>query len=493
MKITVPSPNKIFFQGYYLAGTIPIGMKNNGLFPRHTYFEDNNVVNSARSFYSAKYPTLKGELLVTVDFKGIQANLPILVHLNLGGVFTLSQLDLHNTVITALAVEYSPLYFLDFFVDLHAESRFSNFSADVNLRNDPIYLSPGLKIKTPTGLYLTFAGDFSLSSNRMSDRLNWKPVNGGGKDAEYSTGVIPRYGVQFMFGWQGFVTVQDDDNDGINNTTDRCPKDAEDIDSFEDSDGCPDADNDHDGVIDLKDKCPNDAEDKDGFYDSDGCPDPDNDADGIEDLKDLCPNVTEDLDLFEDADGCPDLDNDKDGIVDTKDKCPNEVEDFDGFEDTDGCPELDNDKDGIIDSKDKCPNDAENLNNKEDSDGCPDTIVRVIDMPKQQLIKGVTFKNNSHEMSFESYEKFEPVIKLLKQYPEVSIEIRAHTDAVGNYAKNMQLSQMRAEAVRQYFISKAVEQERVRAVGMGSSNPLADNRTAAGRTQNRRVEILRIK
>ncbi len=99
------------------------------------------------------------------------------------------------------------------------------------------------------------------------------------------------------------------------------------------------ADTDGDGIPDFRDRCPTEPEDLDGFEDDDGCPDPDNDGDGIPDEFDGAPNLPEDFDGFEDADGVPDLDNDGDGIVDERDMCPDEKEDLDGFEDEDGCPD----------------------------------------------------------------------------------------------------------------------------------------------------------
>ncbi|HEY6476555.1 MAG TPA: OmpA family protein, partial [Polyangia bacterium] len=90
---------------------------------------------------------------------------------------------------------------------------------------------------------------------------------------------------------------------------------------------------------DTRDKCPNEAEDVDEFEDADGCPDPDNDKDGIPDKTDLCPNDPEDKDGFEDQDGCPDPDNDHDRILDKDDKCPNEPETYNGYQDADGCPD----------------------------------------------------------------------------------------------------------------------------------------------------------
>lgn len=99
------------------------------------------------------------------------------------------------------------------------------------------------------------------------------------------------------------------------------------------------ADYDRDGVPDEIDACPNMPEDIDGFEDEDGCPDFDNDNDGIYDSQDNCPDVPEDFDGFRDDDGCDDFDNDGDGIVDEKDLCPNEKETVNGYKDDDGCPD----------------------------------------------------------------------------------------------------------------------------------------------------------
>ncbi len=82
----------------------------------------------------------------------------------------------------------------------------------------------------------------------------------------------------------------DSDGDGLADLRDRCPKVAEDMDRFQDDDGCPDTDNDEDGTPDAYDRCPNETEDHDGFEDDDGCPDPDNDGDRVGDKEDKCPN-----------------------------------------------------------------------------------------------------------------------------------------------------------------------------------------------------------
>jgi hypothetical protein len=170
-------------------------------------------------------------------------------------------------------------------------------------------------------------------------------------------------------------TVSDSDGDGYPDDSDGCADAAEDMDNFEDGDGCPDLDNDNDGLPDDADQCPMKAEDVDEFEDNDGCPDPDDDKDGIPDVHDRCPKEPENKNNFEDDDGCPDVaDTDKDGVTDDADQCANEPEDTDGYQDEDGCPDPDNDGDGIPDDQDECIDDAEDGKGKkeEKTDGCPE-------------------------------------------------------------------------------------------------------------------------
>jgi OmpA-OmpF porin, OOP family len=131
---------------------------------------------------------------------------------------------------------------------------------------------------------------------------------------------------------------QDTDGDTIPDSKDLCPTEPGPV----ENQGCPKVtrDKDQDGIPDDLDRCPLDPEDIDSFQDEDGCPDLDNDNDGIADANDQCPNEPEDIDNFEDDNGCPDYDNDNDQILDVNDQCPNEPEDYDGDEDTDGCPDI---------------------------------------------------------------------------------------------------------------------------------------------------------
>jgi OmpA-OmpF porin, OOP family len=159
----------------------------------------------------------------------------------------------------------------------------------------------------------------------------------------------------------------DVDQDGIDDEVDECPELAEDVDGFQDQDGCLDFDNDEDGVPDAQDKCPKGLEDADGFEDEDGCPDPDNDRDGILDAQDKCPGEPGPAETK----GCAVHDTDQDGVPDHLDRCPKRAEDRDGFEDEDGCPDPDNDDDRIIDQKDACPKDPGPLRSDPALSGCP--------------------------------------------------------------------------------------------------------------------------
>jgi len=492
-----PSKKRVFYQAYLLAGTIPTGTKEGGIFPRYTtYYESSDSVNYPMKgkFYANDCFTFKPMMLWTFDIGSVVKEFQFQILVNLGGLFSIDA-ERNNLVLANIALEYAPIEILSIFVDFAGQSRWQNFESGFSLGTDPLMLSPGLRLNTPAGLYISGAGDFALLSRKYTE--NWKPDHAPVDGWSYSTYVHPKIGFQLAVGWNGYLAPQDDDKDGIKNPEDRCPKDPEDRDGFEDTDGCPDPDNDRDGVDDSNDRCPNKAEDRDGYQDEDGCPDPDNDGDGILDAQDKCPNDPEDFDGIEDTDGCPDGDNDKDGVPDAVDKCPNEPEDIDGFQDNDGCPDPDNDKDGIPDLKDKCPNEPETMNGYQDEDGCPDEKPKVearkSNMPMQQILEGVNFASGSTDLTFSSYQYLEPIIKEMKEFPEIEIEVKGHTDSMGKLETNMSLSQRRAESVKAHLVRNGIDPVRIRAVGYGPSSPIADNRTAAGRGMNRRIEVIRIK
>jgi outer membrane protein OmpA-like peptidoglycan-associated protein len=262
----------------------------------------------------------------------------------------------------------------------------------------------------------------------------------------------------------------DRDGDGLLDSTDRCPDQAEDKDAFQDDDGCPDPDNDQDGVLDVADTCMNVP----GTVALRGCPD--GDGDGIADSDDKCPTQAEDLDGFEDGDGCPDLDNDKDGTPDVADTCPLDP----GPAENKGCPDADRDGDTVVDRLDRCP--AENGLPK--NAGCPDVS---IGDGRLDIIESVYFKTDRAVIEPRSFELLDKVASVLTSHDKLKIQVEGHTDSQGNDAYNKKLSQRRAEAVVAYLVKKQIARSRLTARGFGEEKPIADNGTTEGRAQNRRV------
>ncbi len=256
-------------------------------------------------------------------------------------------------------------------------------------------------------------------------------------------------------------------------------------------------DRDGDGIPDAADACPDNPEDYDRFQDLDGCPDVDNDEDGILDVDDLCPNEPEDQNGTADDDGCPEgglSDRDHDGIPDERDQCPDDPEDLDGVKDTDGCPDGDMDQDGIPDEDDQCPEEKETINGVDDWDGCPDEgegDTEYIENVKIEIKATILFETGKATIKDESKKILDQVALQVLAHPEIKkVRVEGHTDSVGSDEDNLYLSQDRADSVRRYLISRGVAKERLMAVGYGETRPIADNRTAAGRAKNRRVEFL---
>jgi outer membrane protein OmpA-like peptidoglycan-associated protein len=258
---------------------------------------------------------------------------------------------------------------------------------------------------------------------------------------------------------------------------------AEDRDGFQDEDGAPELDNDGDGRADADDKCPGDPETVNGFQDEDGCPDEaDRDSDGVKDPSDACAADAEDLDGFEDTDGCPDADNDKDGVADATDRCPLVV----GIADNGGCPDTDRDGDGVVDRLDNCPDKRGQVKFQ----GCPERQLVSINANNIVLLELVYFKTDRDVIQRRSYRLLDNVAEVVNAHSEVTqVIVEGHTDAQGDEAHNLDLSQRRAAAVVAYLVSKGVDARRLVAKGYGAAQPVADNGTAKGRAQNRRVDF----
>ncbi len=234
-------------------------------------------------------------------------------------------------------------------------------------------------------------------------------------------------------------------------------------------------DYDNDGIIDAEDKCPNTPEAT--RVDANGCA-LDTDKDGIADSHDKCPNTPQGSVV--DTQGCKVvMDDDKDGVLNNVDKCP--ATPANTKVDAEGCTlNLDTDNDGVLNAQDKCPNTPDGYS--VDAEGCVQT-----------LNLQINFENASYNVDAQSQKNIEKFAKFLKDSPAYNVQIIGYTDSIGRESSNKKLSQKRADAVRKLLIADGVEANRITAVGLGEVNPIASNKTAEGRAQNRRIEAKLIK
>ncbi len=205
-------------------------------------------------------------------------------------------------------------------------------------------------------------------------------------------------------------------------------------------------------------------------------PPADTDKDGVIDSLDKCPDVPG-LAKYE---GCPVPDKDKDGINDEEDKCPDAA----GVARYQGCPVPDTDKDGINDEEDKCPSEAGPASNQ----GCPEIAEEVL-KKVNYAAQNIYFATGKATLLSKSFKGLDEVARLLREDMDLKLAIDGHTDNVGADDFNQKLSENRAAAVKAYLVKKGVDSGRLTSAGFGETQPVADNKTATGRQQNRRVEL----
>ena len=182
-----------------------------------------------------------------------------------------------------------------------------------------------------------------------------------------------------------------------------------------------------------------------------------------------------------------DQDSDGDGVIDSKDKCPNTPKG--AFVDANGCPH-DSDGDGVWDGIDQCPNTPRGV--EVDAKGCP--VRKALFEPNKRtlVLEGVQFEFKSAKLTSDSYAVLDRVVLGLQDWPEIRVEVAGHTDSKGSNEYNLDLSDRRAKAVRDYLVSRGIDRSRLEAKGYGESEPIASNDTDAGRTKNRRVELKKL-
>jgi len=117
-------------------------------------------------------------------------------------------------------------------------------------------------------------------------------------------------------------------------------------------------------------------------------------------------------------------------------------------------------------------------------------IVNIQHMPaKSFILEDCNFETGKADLKEDSYKVIDELVAYLNRKDDEKIELGGHTDNVGNAKKNLILSEARANTVRAYLLMKGIDPSRVTAKGYGLTKPIATNKTAAGRAQNRRTEV----
>ena len=278
-------------------------------------------------------------------------------------------------------------------------------------------------------------------------------------------------------------TLTDRDADGVLDEEDDCP----DVPGVLSLKGCPEElgakepvpllgpDYDKDGILDHNDLCPYEF----GYVQFQGCND--QDADGIWDHIDVCPSLPGKVE----NQGCPveipGIDSDRDGVPDRFDKCIY----IKGLEEFNGCP--DTDGDGISDLRDECPY----LKGSRAWNGCPGNPVKETLRSTTNLSNNVVeFATNQYYISSNYRSLLNQIAEKLNQKSHYQLVIEGHTDNEGNATYNFQLSQRRANAVRDYMIARGVRPEAIEVYHYGENKPKTGNESESGKARNRRVELI---
>ena len=274
--------------------------------------------------------------------------------------------------------------------------------------------------------------------------------------------------------------IKDKDGDGIADKDDKCPNDAGTAATM----GCPDRDGD--GVADKDDRCP----DAKGDAANHGCPvvSTDTDGDGVPDSEDKCPTVKGTMANH----GCPAVsgDSDGDGINDDVDQCPAVA----GVLRYHGCPIPDTDGDGVNDEIDHCPTVAGLATNH----GCPEKVksgnAGVTETITDEMVNTVTetaskiqFNQSQFDLSPAAMSALDAVANLLQRSPSLHLKIDGHASKEGDRYVNLGLSNSRANAVKDYLVSKGINENRLQVAYFGADIPLTTD--PAKQALNRRVEM----
>lgn len=282
-------------------------------------------------------------------------------------------------------------------------------------------------------------------------------------------------GISLMLGSKPLIDV---DRDGVYDSDDDC--DDTPLGALTDTRGCP-TDADRDGVSDGLDRCPDTAEG--AAVNEAGCA-RDADGDNVSDGVDACPDTPAGAAV--DGRGCP-IDTDSDDVPDGLDRCSDTPRG--ASVDQLGCPG-DEDGDRVPDGLDRCP--RTQTGSIVNAFGCPPGVAEgtsgtAFSEGTKRVLTAVVFTRGSAALPAAAHASLDSLALALMAQPGVTIEIGAHAD--GSASENTRLTELRAETVRRYLLSKGLSLARVSARGYGATEPLTGDRTAAGQDRNRRIEM----
>ncbi len=352
------------------------------------------------------------------------------------------------------------------------------FGSTVVTSSDAFFQARGTPLDGIVGFHYTFAEQ-------------WRIGAGGGAGLTQGFGSPEARYMASLERVAPFETAKpkpaDRDGDGVLDNEDACA----DVPGVRTSDpktnGCP-PDRDGDGVLDSEDACV----DVPGIRTSDpktnGCPS-DLDGDGVLDAVDACVDVPGVKTSDPKTNGCP-PDRDGDGVLDSEDACIDVPGVKTSDPKTNGCPpDPDRDKDGIPNEQDACPDEPGKPSPDPKRNGCPLAFVA---QGQIKILDQVKFVTGSAKIQpgKDSEDVLNAVLKVLTEHPEIKrARVEGHTDNVGAAKLNKKLSQSRAESVVAWLVKRGVAKDRLVAEGFGMERPIADNGTADGRRDNRRVEF----
>ncbi len=184
-------------------------------------------------------------------------------------------------------------------------------------------------------------------------------------------------------------------------------------------------------------------------------------------------------------------DSDGDGVPDNLDKCPGtrpgvEVDEW-------GCPKVSK-LESLDDLATSTVTDSDGDGVFDEIDECPDTPYgAIVDHRGCWVVKGIKFDYKKSDIKPKYNSNLKNIVKILENDPGLKIRIEGHTDTIGSMNYNIELSERRAIAVKNYLVNMGINGNRITTKGFAYTKPIASNETEAGRAMNRRAELIPIK